>query len=180
MIISVDELKSYLNITTTSFDTQLSTLIEEMQKYLEGRIGYEIEEASRADWISGTDYNFIQVYHYPIQSITSLEEYDSERNNLEQTFSSSDYFFVKDIIQLYSKIFSSDLWYKVVYTSGWSAGSYPEDLQLCLKEICAIQWRQRGYENTANYSAAGESLSFRDTNDRIEKIIEKYRKKIIL
>ena len=72
-IVTVAEVKTFLNITVSTFDTQVSDFIDAASQMIVNRVGDIAGSPTRDEWYDGGAAQIL-LRHTPIQSITSITE----------------------------------------------------------------------------------------------------------
>jgi len=138
MITTLDKTKSYLGISTTSYDDLLTLLIQSCQDYVENSCNRKFEQATYTDEEHNGGTNEIQARNYPIENLTKVEDVDGT------TYEAEDYTVNKrnGCILLKSGTFLDGFsTIKISYTGGYS--TIPNDLQLLVWKLVGLMFEQR-------------------------------------
>lgn len=186
-MITLTELKSYLNITDTSKDVFLQSCIDSSVKEIEDFCNRKISTGTYTEFLDGNSKSEIYLRNTPINTITSIsyfDGYDTYDNifisgdtplNSAQIISQSNsvrllkgYFFYKGCKNI-----------KIVYTAGYS--TTPDDIKSVLLEIASLKYYNsplsgharlgKASDNTS--SATGESTSYEKPDWKT--VLSKYR-----
>lgn len=108
--VSLTEAKSYLNISDTSWDTKLTSLIAAATSYLDGPSGYLGRCIYTQTWELHLDdfSDAIRIPLGPVASVSSVKYYDTD--SVLQTVSSANY---------QTDLISSDAWIVPISTFDW-------------------------------------------------------------
>ena len=157
MLLTVAEVKTYLNITTVDAtrDTYITNeVIPAGQSHLDGYLNRTLESAERTEYVDYSNTqrvveNRIHLIHYPITAVSTLKYYDSDKA-LTELFTGSDDVSNSVLIEHKSiKVFKSyylgEKVLQVVYTAGYTTATLPAILKQALKKICAYNYRDGYY-----------------------------------
>ena len=165
-IVTLSDMKDYLGITSTSYDTLLNSLIEGFSDLAREYCGRTFDYDTYNETLD-IDYDFMDriiLAEYPVDTVVAVTDYD--------TLVSSDYYYVDSdigVIKLkesyrttnyYTRTYSTPFFtrglarIKVCYTAGYTP--YPQGLQLAVKILVAEEYnarRKTGYqsESIGNY-----------------------------
>lgn len=181
--VTVAQIKTYLDETSTTWDTVLENLIDEctlwIEKYCGGRrflqSGNDITE-----YYDGSDKNKIFLRSWPIISITSISYATGDFDNPTWTpfvaaseYKRDDRKGVLNFVALPQGIQNI----KVVYKGGYTAANLvPDDIRIALKKLVAKEFNKRKSQGITGESIGGSSVSWNENIDpSIQEILDQYR-----
>ena len=202
-IINLNELKSYLKITSSTDDVRLEALITYAQKLVENYCGREFEAASYTEYFDGGKPS-VFVKRIPINNVTTVAEYDgvdyvplngpnsdgslyntaSNTNVIEYTFY-SETGEVSKMVGETTGVFDMDIsghklfnnyakGVKIVYNGGYVTA--PADLKLCVMDV--IKMLHKDWQSQS-LTFQGETVRQHDFSamfpPHIRRILELYR-----
>jgi len=161
----LDEVKETLNISDTSQDSFLTNLINRVTDWIERYCGHRRFLAT--DYVeelySGNGTPYLVTKHWPINSVTKIEERDTELREDEWTEIDSEYYHIKEPEKA-SIYLIGGTWggtrnvfnegvnnYRVTYNAGYE--TIPEDLKL----VC-IELVKKFYNDRRNSGMRSETL----------------------
>jgi uncharacterized phiE125 gp8 family phage protein len=192
---SLAKLKSYLNISATTWDTFLESCVDAAtgqaelytNRKLKGRAYSYLTDADSDDAIiDGNGLDRIQAPQYPINSVTTLRIDTSEIDARGSVFNRG-YVLDKNagIIHLAGYLFTEGLRnIELVYTAGFS--TVPDDLEQAVIEQAAWVYKESGVGGSllgvTGKQLPDGSLSFmaRDLLPGVKMVLDKYRKRFAL
>ncbi|HYF53119.1 MAG TPA: hypothetical protein VEA41_02545 [Salinarimonas sp.] len=146
-LVSVTDLKAYLQETSSTNDTIITAIRDAVDKIIPKYVGRDILATTYTEYHDG-DGSRLHVKHYPIISVTSIED-DTTRvfAGGASTVISSSYYISNDqnswdagIVELFNWAFQRGRKnVKIVYVAGWS--TIPADLAHAAKLICAKEYK---------------------------------------
>lgn len=128
-IITTAEVKERIDITGSTYDTQISNIIDKVDQTIKTWAGQSIEAESKTINFEGKGKSYFLFANMPVNSITSVK-YKTEPLGSQTTVSSSDYGIVETdgIYKLYNKnTFYAGYLYEVVFNYGYN--TVPEDVK---------------------------------------------------
>lgn len=173
-ITTLASVKTYLNITASTSDALLTSLIASVQKAVENFIGYALDPASYVAEYDGNGGDLMFVNNLPITAVTSLII-------AGLTIPASTGYTVNGYAFDYEKIWLRGYLYtlgrktvKVSYSAGYSV--MPADLIQVANEMIALQYRERDWKGYKSKSLAGESITFENVifSDEVKSIMTSY------
>jgi len=190
-MITLDELKQYMQISDSSQDAFLQTCADNAISTVNDFCGRDFRAASYTEYISGKSTPIIKINNFPLSSVSLLQFYDSsiyDYSNIitgaGDTIGNSARLLsaTGEIILLKGYLFppgESNI--KITYTGGYS--SAPADIKGVCLEIAAVYYKNSyagkggGRLGLLSQSAgSGESITF-DTNltKKWQMILNAYR-----
>lgn len=150
--VSLEDMKSYLKVSTTANDDLITSLIQTASDCFEAMAGIVLIEK---EFTTKRDvFDCYKLRRRPLQSDTVVIKY-LDTDSAEQTVSSADYYFYEE--NVYTNIvFKSDFSYpaiddrlqaiSIVFTAGYGATSedIPADIQTAIKQHVAAMYENRG------------------------------------
>lgn len=194
---TLDDLKSYLNITTSDHDSLLEEIINAVSQFIEDYCHRYFISAEREEYYSGDDMKYLSLKAYPITNVDTLQINETTISERTST-SGSGYVIIADKgLIYYSGGFTEGIKnIYVKYTGGYT--TIPTDLELACWDICGIIWtyRTKGdlkYEKMGDYAYArpvekvrllapskalmGVEIAKISTNEMVNKTLEMYKRK---
>lgn len=187
-IITLEELKTHLKITGSSLDTELQSVVDVANKYVETYCDRIFEETEYEEILDGTGTNALILTHRPVTEITSIYTYDEEV--LEREDNLSDGYYYKNLDT--GLIFNVCPWPRcrgcivATYSAGYSDENMPADLKFATLEVASFYYNTKGkagilQESLGSYSyrlatgldTMGGELAIPSINVRI--ILDKYK-----
>lgn len=144
MLVTVTEIKNYLNITGSGLDTFLTTVSQEAQNILESWMNRSFEEQTDIEEdFSGDDSDIRVLKHRPVTAVS--EVLISIDNNSEITSTGYKFFEESGILQLKANIFPKGVKNcRVTYTAGYTASTIPAAIKLAIKQLAALIYKESG------------------------------------
>jgi len=191
-MITVAQLKTYLQITTSDKDDFLQTCIDRAVSDVESYCNRKFTSGSFTQYSNGRYYtNELFIRNYPVTSITSISEFDGTATWTD-IFNSPDVpsdslFIIPEINQI--KLIKGYCFptgcrnIKVVYTSGWASGMAADDIKAVLLEMASKHYTNSNFSGDAllgkssvNMNAtASESATYVDLTPDWKKRLKKYK-----
>lgn len=150
LVITVQELKDYLRVDSTTDDVMLEAFINAATSQIEARLNRPLRLQR---WIYSLDYSdlttgLIYINKAPVVSVDFIEYYD--RNNDLQILDSSDYFVslssnpckikVMQLPNIYNRLDAV----KITFTAGYlTVDAIPKDIKQALKFMCGHWYENR-------------------------------------
>ena len=186
-MITLTELKTYLNITDNSKDTFLQSCIDSSVNEIEDYLNRKLSPDTYVEYLDGNNKSMIYLRNKPINSITSIECFD-EYDTYEDLFTGSDT--ASNSVQIITddnliKLLKGYFFYngcknfKITYTAGYS--TTPDDIKSVLLELASLKYYNSPLSGHARLgkasdninSATGESTTYKDPNWKT--VLNKYR-----
>jgi hypothetical protein len=187
-LVTLVKYKSYLGITDSTKDTDLTDLQSAVEKRVKEYLHRDIESTNYAEIYDGSGDNYMVLFQQPVTAVTKIEVYeglDSTNTEVWTTLAlGTDY--QRKIIPVEANAvildgytFNEDLRnYRITYTAGYA--TIPEDIQLACKELLKICYANSPMsgENRLGFlsiseNAGGGSQSLSVDPDIETKILEK-------
>jgi hypothetical protein len=168
MLVSLDDLKEFLEINTTSFDTKLNHILNGIDKRVKQYCGKNFEQDTYTDEIVKFSFGNGFVNNTPVESVSKVTDLDGN----------SVYFNLIDNetgeIELY---FLTNNRFKVSYTGGLLAEDIPEDLKLAVLKWCEYEYNnQTGIQSFSLDSVSTKAeLTKSGIPTTVERILDGYR-----
>lgn len=186
-MITLTELKQYLNLTDASKDTFLQNCIDASVKEIEDFCNRKLSPGTYTEYIDGNNKSVIHLRNKPITSITSIECFD-EYETYQNLFTGSDSVFnAVEIIpqQNCIKLLKGYYFYKgcknikVTYAAGYS--TTPDDVKSVLLELATLKYYNSPLSGHARLgkasdninSVTGQSTTFKEPDWK--RVLNKYR-----
>lgn len=184
LLVTRQEAKDYLQITTTTYDTLIDSLIQKASGLIESQANRLFGENSYEEIYFGNDSESICLDHYPVIDVDYLsQDIDTENRITNDLIKPSDYFVrVEDgLLELIDDVFCKSTAYRTIYVK-YSAGyeTIPADIKLaCLnlisKKYNDITDKRSGIQSKSSMNYQITYLQT-DLSDSDNRIIDMYRK----
>jgi len=175
-MITLQELKTYLNITDDTKDVFLQACIDASVREIEDYCKRKLTSGTYTEYIDGKDKTEIYLRNSPLHSVTSISVYNYY-DSYDSIFTSGDTASNSTIILTATnsiKLLKGYYFFKgcknikVVYVSGYDTDTAPQDLKSVLKELASLKFYNSPLSGHARLgkasdnvnSATGESTSF--------------------
>jgi hypothetical protein len=185
-IITISELKTYLDIEDTTDDDRLQSVIVAVTDFFETECNRKFESRDYTEYYNGDGGNELFLNQFPINSSSDeIEIYTSISVPRDYTDNqiSSDYIVIESkigLIHLISDYFPKGTQtVKVVYNAGYE--TIPYDLKRAALELGALMWskEKNQIDIISTYSIQGSNITIQADkafNKFCESVIEKYRR----
>jgi len=136
-VVTRDEAKTHLNITSTTYDTELQTFLDRVEAAIAKRVG-PLTSTTKTDRVRGLD-SVLFLRYPPVISLTSVTAIEGTVVDIDQLTPT-----VGGRVEWKAFGYFPSRFYDVVYQSGWA--TVPDDLKLGVLEILRRYWgsSQRG------------------------------------
>lgn len=188
-MITLQEIKTYLNITDNTKDAFLQTCITASVNELEDYCKRKLTSDTYTEYLDGNDRTEIYLRNTPLQSITSISVYNNY-DSYDDIFTTGDTASNSTVILADTnsiKLIKGYYFFKgcknikVVYLSGYDTDTAPEDIKSVLKELTTVKFYNSPLSGHARLgkasdninSATGESTTYKDPNWKT--VLNKYR-----
>lgn len=182
MLISLSDLKAYLNITDSSQDSLLTSAIEQASSFIDSYTNRKLEAQDyslRLDWHGEDEFIFPQ---YPVNTLTSFQ-YNSWTigTPVWEDYNKDKYYLDNDtgVFSLTFRIHKGIKNIRVICNAGYA--TIPEDLQRACIQIATYYYSQAGKTTSQvkKEQVDGASIEYDTTIGGIEQdtyaIINKYK-----
>lgn len=175
---TIEKVKSYLEITSSNYDTVISQLISNVDSFLKKTLGREFTKEERTEYFDG-GVKHIVLKEYPIDSSQPLAVYYNSHNQSNPSWNeidSSNYvvYDSEGILEHYGKFPSGKRNIKVVYTGGYS--EIPDDLELLAKQLVAKIFERRKASGKSSESLNGARIDWeKELTPEQKMIIDSYK-----
>jgi len=184
MIVTVDEIKTYLYGTTVpaSYDTLFTQLINEVEAEIKSYtgvvIGNDTEYVSISNEVGdGANVPVIRTRYKPVRTLTKIEVKDTDFNwveNTDQDLSNID--IDGSVIHTKSVYARGVMNLKFSYTAGYLTTEVPEDLKRCAIMMVISAFNKRESIGYNSQDVLDLSLAISNTTPiEIANILEEYR-----
>jgi uncharacterized phiE125 gp8 family phage protein len=165
-VITLDEIKTFLKVDGTDYDSILTPFIKVSRQIGEKITGRDFVEKEYKTFLDSFPYcHGIEIRKSKLKSITSIQYYDV--NNTLQTLSSSDYYFTND--ENYSSIYiNNDKSFPTTYERKQAAiitfkadyPNIPQGIKQACLSVCSYLFENSGDCVIDNNNALFKSLFF--------------------
>lgn len=176
MLVTLDELKNFLGITTTTDDHSLFELLKTAIKSVEDICGRQFETDDFVEYYDGNGTRFLRLNNYPLLTVDKVYQ-DLDRVFGEDTLIDSLYIIPDNksgiIYNDSLPFYKGQKTIKVEYTGGYTISTIPSDLkQAFILEASALYVEAKGGVNAFE----GESLTYKPSAFRkqAEKLYQGY------
>lgn len=152
-VLTLADAKAHLNITTTTHDAELTSLISSAEAAIAQRVG-PLEPTDVTSRVSGRVALILPVY--PVLSLTSI------KTSSGFTLPVTDYTInlaTGEVVHISGLAFTASPYYTVAYKAGRAAGALPADILLADKELVRHLWESQRGASRAAVSPMGESAA---------------------
>ena len=189
------KLKTYLDISASTWDTLLGDIIDEATDWIENYIGNRrlLCDTTKngtpieyTEYYNGTGKKILQLRKWPVISITSLSYATGDLNNPTWNALSAASEYKADPttgeVFLSAAIPAGIQNIKVVYKGGYvGSGSngvlIPAELELACLKLAAKEFNKRKSQGFTNESVGGASIAWNEDLDHgIKKILDRYKR----
>lgn len=181
-ITTLSNVKTYMRISVSTFDTNLTALVSQVDKLIKTYLGRNIEaQTGIVEYHDGDGTDEIHLNEWPSITITSVHD-DVERNFNSDTLIASTDYFVDDpsgILILFneeSHFQSGKQNVKVVYNAGYA--TVPVDLVLAANKLVAHFFNKQGADGHIQETIGSYSTSYdkKTIPDDVREILNSYRR----
>lgn len=189
MLITLQQLKDYLNITDTTSDAILTSAIKQAGDFIESYTGRRLELQDYTLRIDGNWQDELILPHYPVNALTSLSYNTGTLGTPVWTTFDADNYMVDSETGIVSLTFSLNRWIKNIQAifSAWydlseSCNSKNNDLQRATMQIATYYYSGVGKTTSQvkKEQVDGASIEYDTTIGGIEQdtyvILNKYKK----
>lgn len=186
MFLTLDNFKTFNNITDSSNDTTIVNCISASINHLEAYCNRGLQSGSYTDYKDGSGNRYFYLdAKYPT-SITSIEEFD-DNNYISTTYSGSTINSKANNFSLLNGYyFLDDVEYKVTYQAGYTSSNVPLDLYTVALELATHFFMNSGVQGVSRLgvktlnmsSAVSEGTSYNsliEMNDSWKLILDNYK-----
>lgn len=184
MIITVANVKAYLDITSSTYDTVIEIWIRATQKFIEQLLNMSIEQATYYEIYDGTGERTLMLDNYPIISVAKLsDDIDISTKKYNSFIAAADILIQSSMgmIEYNDNIFSeNERNIYIEYAAGYASGAIPYDIQLLAYEMIAKKYHDK---KDARYGVQSKNLfnenisySIVDVTPQHREIINSYHK----
>ena len=183
------KVKAQLGISDTTYDDYLDELITNISALVETYCNRNFTQASYTEYFDtnkGDKKLFLR--NLPVSSLSSVSYKTGNFGNpVYVAFNSNDYL-LKDSQTLVfaGSLPDSEQFVKVVYTGGYlidfdtegsATHTLPNDLELAVTELVALNFQQRQSEGVLSETTEGQSVTFSNTKftDKLKNKLSAYR-----
>lgn len=173
-LITVDEVKSELNISGTDQDTYIGTLRNAIESLWDEETGRTWESSERTQYYNSPEHSqVLMLDDYPVSSTADFDIWDDpdwewgDADKIDTDEYRIDY--DEGIFYYDSYFYQGKQSIKVTYTAGYTSNTFPNGLkQILIRQIC--HWYHQGRhrlwdKDTETEAAGGGSVSFKALKD---------------
>lgn len=170
-----DKVKEYLQITVTTHDTVLDSIVASVNAFVETYLNRALEEDERVEYFDGYEKSLI-LTTYPVS--TAKVEVNRGTNSSEnwQEVSADDYSLDKEVgaIMLSYSQGAGSRKIRVTYTGGYT--EVPFDLELVATQLSARAFDQRKGQGRTKETFSSSSIDWSNTITEEQKgVLNKYK-----
>lgn len=190
MLATTTQIKSHLSITSTTSDTILAQLLDQVEAVIENETGIKtVDSTTYADIDNeyrDSDGSLVITTRYkPIRTLDALKYRDTDNTYLDYTSETlANVVFdaeKNEIYPLYVVAGAGKRMLKISYTAGYKTAEVPLDLQLCaILMVCGL-FNQRNTVGLTSQSILGLSLQISNEDALyVAKVLIKYKNVIVV
>ncbi|MEI8032776.1 MAG: head-tail connector protein [Chlorobiaceae bacterium] len=172
---SIDDVKTFVNITTDGDDELLNSLITAESAFILSWIGRSFETQSYTDLFGGNGGTEHVFRSYPVVSVSSLT-IDGVSVPEAATIQDSGYMVYDNRLLLFGYQFAWGSWNcQLIYTAGQTV---PEDVRQACVELVGYRYKNRERIGLASKGIAGETTAYmtKDMPDHVRSLLNRHRK----
>lgn len=168
---TLDEVKKYKGMATSSADEVLTMLIDAASSLVEGHLGYSPLQASYNEWFNGKNQSVLILPNRPITAISAVA-INGNAIPASTAFQVPGYSFDEIGIYLRNYTFARGLKnVNVQYTAGYaSLIALPAAIKMAVNELVWTKYASREWLGFRSKSLAGETTTY-DTSDMSKTVI---------
>lgn len=179
-LITIEDLKDYLKVTSTEQDLLLTQFVDDAQSILEAWLTRTLESASFTEVFNGDGTDTVVLRNIPVTAVsevlTSIED-STEVDSTAYKFNPNN-----GVLKLDSKVFPKTFQdCRVKYTAGWTTSTLPDAVRMGLIEMAALLYKNSGHggdrlgKQSVN-QAQGSTLNYiHKLSPVVQKALSKYR-----
>ena len=173
---SVEDVKSYIGLTTDADDVLLSSIIASVETFIESWSNRTFTVTPQIDIFSGGGGQEHVFSYWPVVSVSNVS-IDGQSIPVAATINDSGYMCYEDRLLLFGYNFG---WGKrscvVQYSAGWAV--IPPDIQQACIEMTAISYKERDRIGLNSKSLAGETTAYntKALTDHVKSILNQYKR----
>lgn len=180
-MITKTEFKNFIDLNNTNYDDAIDLIIAGVKKFLTNYCSNVLEQDTSIEQIFDDedvlDYDLILDNRINVSSVVLYYNSGTEYVPVWTAEDTNNYLVYNNegIITLDS-VRSGRKIYKAVYSAGYSANSFPDDLKLATLKICSAVFNKRKSEGQGSESAEGYSVNFTDfLNSEVKNLLSPYK-----
>ncbi len=181
MLVSLENIKIYLALNTTTYDDLLTLLEESAVSFIESYCNNKISSNTITEYLNGSDSYLDRIFFINNNiNITSLTFYELNGSDWD-LISDDDYALDENGGCIYydMAVTPGIRNYKVSYTCGYTTG-IPNDLKIAILKIIGKYYNKHKSDGLSDESLDGASLNFEKfMSDDIRLILNKYKLTVI-
>lgn len=186
MFTNLNNVKSYLKVGDSTYDTVLSGLVTLADSIISDRLNQDLNAGSHIEIRDGNNDYMMFLKSYPVNSLTSVEQWDGDEWT---AVDSSNYSLVTTesiakIRRTDAPFYSGEMNWRLTYNRGYS--TIPLPVQQVATELVAIMFKESSMKTasdgrlgvsgeTHNYGGVADSIQFKSEWDKWDMYLNKYR-----
>ena len=175
---TLSKVKDYLGITSSTYDTVLNSLIDNLSQFIKTILERTFSSEERTEYFDGGGKE-IFLKEYPIYEATLSVYYNngdqSNPNWVEIDARNYIIYYNEGIIKHLGLFPGGERNIKVIYTGGYA--TIPDDLELLTKELVAKEFEQRKAQGKVTESLGGATVDWKNQLTEMQKmILDKYKR----
>jgi len=169
-----EKVKAYLGITTTTNDSFIDSLIEDISSQVEAYCNRKFESATRVEYFDTEDGDKkIFLNNYPVTNLADVEYRTGTWGNITWLdFNENDYLLDDEsgILKFAGRFNDADKFVKVTYTGGYlisfnnetdvTLHTLPRDLTFMVTEMVAQTYQNRKSQGISSETTEGQSITY--------------------
>ena len=170
--------KSWLNIATTTDDATLSRMVTAVSNYIQSWLNRSFAVASYTDILNGTGGNQLVFHEYPVISVSSMTISGNIIPASPDGIQPGYVFDARGIYLIGYQLTKGIKNVRITYSAGYATVP-PEIEQACI-ELIALRYRERSRIGEVSKSIGGEVVSFsqKDFPEGVKTILNNYKRVI--
>lgn len=161
MLVTLDEVKQYLEISGTEQDEKLNLLLAAADSYIKDECGREFEYNTFIEYTKFSN-GVVFLRETPIESIVSITDLDGNSYSHEYLDKENGILILADKVDFEAEI---------EYIGGYQV--IPADLKMAVIRI--VEYLLSSSEGTKSVNLEGLAASFGDVSSYVMNVIDKYR-----
>lgn len=179
-LLTADDIKTELSISTTDYDTLLSTLASAVQSLFDELTGRTSESTTHTEYHdAGPACRRVFLKNYPVTSVTSLHDDPDWEYSSSDLVDSSDYVVdnVRGIIIYNSYFFEGDQNIKVVYVAGYTSLTFPSSWkEIWVRQACEwFRTAKNKDHGKASINQGGASTGSMTKKDLVDGLMQDFK-----
>lgn len=171
------KVKSYLEITDTSYDDEFDKIVSRASKFIQSQTHRQLVETTYEETIDGEGVKELYLSEYPVISVSSIVVDDTTVYD-GSSQDGNDYYIYNDSGLIIRDIAWEEDYQNIVVTYDAGYATIPGDLEQACIELVAFKYHNKDYIGLKSHNLGGESVTFDMKNipSEIADTIYSYKK----